>query len=224
MMTTSHAFFTYALMPTGPAMAQAVIGSVLPDVPFLIAPAAYAAWQGRWAGCLTATRDGLVSGLLLRAGHSLVIWAVAAGVTAALAPRWLPLIWGWFGHVAADFVTHHGEPHAHFYPLSDWRFASPVSYYEWDHHAAVFMAGEGILAAMIMTSWVRHESLLATAAWLVRQPGVWAVAGVLLIALWQVYRQPDTTAVPTALQPRQDLPIKPHPDRVTVSSRRGREP
>jgi len=33
-------------------------------------------------------------------------------------------------HVAGDFPLHHDDAHRHFFPLSDWRFESPVSY--WD--------------------------------------------------------------------------------------------
>jgi hypothetical protein len=33
-------------------------------------------------------------------------------------------------HVFADLPLHHDDAHRHFFPLSDWRFASPVSY--WD--------------------------------------------------------------------------------------------
>lgn len=33
-------------------------------------------------------------------------------------------------HVLADLPLHHDDAHRHFLPLSDWRFASPISY--WD--------------------------------------------------------------------------------------------
>jgi hypothetical protein len=201
MMTTSHAFFTYAFAPAGPAVARAVIGSVLPDLPFWIMPPAYALWRGRWAGALVATKDGLISGTLLRAGHSLVVWAFAAALVAGLAPDWMPLIWGWLGHVASDFVTHHGEPHAHFYPLSDWRYASPVSYYEWDHHAAYFMAGEGLLAGLILTGWARHESLLTTAGWLIHQPWLWAAGAVVAVVLWRWHDRREDADVVMAVPP-----------------------
>lgn len=34
-------------------------------------------------------------------------------------------------HIALDLPLHHDDGHRHFWPLSDWRFASPISY--WDH-------------------------------------------------------------------------------------------
>jgi hypothetical protein len=33
-------------------------------------------------------------------------------------------------HVMVDFLTHASDAHVHFWPLTDWRFHSPVSYYE----------------------------------------------------------------------------------------------
>jgi len=33
-------------------------------------------------------------------------------------------------HIFGDLPLHHDDAHRHFFPLSDWRFASPISY--WD--------------------------------------------------------------------------------------------
>lgn len=37
-------------------------------------------------------------------------------------------------HVIADLPLHHDDAHRHFWPISDWRFASPVSYWDPAHH------------------------------------------------------------------------------------------
>jgi hypothetical protein len=190
MMTTSHAFFTYAAMPGG-GVALAVLGAVLPDIPFWIGPPVVAMQRRRWRGALDATKDHPLFGVLLRAGHSAVVWAVAAIICAWQAPVLMPLIWGWLGHWFSDLLTHHGEPHAHLYPFSDWRFASPVSYYEWDHHAAAFMTGEALVAGVILTAWYRHEPVGTTLHLLWRQPLAVAAVVVLLTLLWWVaYRRP----------------------------------
>ncbi|WP_425038010.1 cobalamin biosynthesis protein CobQ [Primorskyibacter sp. S187A] len=39
-------------------------------------------------------------------------------------------------HIATDFPLHHDDGRAHFWPLSDWIFASPLSYWDSAHHAA----------------------------------------------------------------------------------------
>ena len=53
-------------------------------------------------------------------------------------------------HIALDFPLHADDAHRHFWPLSDWRFFSPVSY--WDP------AQNGLIGASIETA----SALLAT--------------------------------------------------------------
>ncbi len=50
-------------------------------------------------------------------------------------------------HVAGDLPLHHDDAHRHFFPLSDWRFESPVSY--WDpRHFGRLMSGLEVLAVV----------------------------------------------------------------------------
>ena len=71
-----------------------------------------------------------------------------------------------------DFLLHHNDGHRHFLPFSDFRFVSPVSYWDPRHYG-------GIVAPL--------EALLAVGAcgWLLvreRSKAVKAVAGVTLAA------------------------------------------
>jgi hypothetical protein len=38
-------------------------------------------------------------------------------------------------HIAGDMPVHADDAYRHFWPLSDWRFFSPLSYWDVDHHA-----------------------------------------------------------------------------------------
>ena len=38
-------------------------------------------------------------------------------------------------HIALDFPVHGHDAYAHFWPITDWKFHSPISYWEVDHHA-----------------------------------------------------------------------------------------
>jgi hypothetical protein len=38
-------------------------------------------------------------------------------------------------HLATDLPVHADDAYRHFWPLSDWRFYSPLSYWDTDHHA-----------------------------------------------------------------------------------------
>ena len=38
-------------------------------------------------------------------------------------------------HIAGDMPVHADDAYRHFWPISDWRFFSPLSYWDVDHHA-----------------------------------------------------------------------------------------
>ncbi len=52
----------------------------------------------------------------------LVTWRLAA-------IRWTVLFAAMGLHVVFDLPLHQDDAHRHFFPLSDWRFVSPVSYW-----------------------------------------------------------------------------------------------
>jgi len=60
--------------------------------------------------------------------------------------RWsllMPLAAAALIHIALDFPLHADDAHRHFWPLTDWRFASPISY--WDPDA------NGLIGSIIET-------------------------------------------------------------------------
>lgn len=68
-------------------------------------------------------------------------------------------------HCAFDLLVHREDGHRHFFPLSDWRFMSPMSY--WDPaHGGVLGAGLETLALLgaCAVLWRRHPGLPARAA------------------------------------------------------------
>ena len=76
------------------------------------------AWQGIFAVDNSIPLWGLVLalGLALRRG-----WVVALAGAALL-------------HLVFDLALHHDDARRHFWPLSDWVFVSPVSYWDPAHH------------------------------------------------------------------------------------------
>lgn len=50
-------------------------------------------------------------------------------------------------HVLCDFPVHTDDAHVHFWPFSDWRFHSPVSYYQTSHYGGQFRIFEMLLDA-----------------------------------------------------------------------------
>lgn len=67
-------------------------------------------------------------------------------------------------HLGVDFLTHANDAHQHFWPLSDWRFASPLSYWEAAHHGQlVSLAETGLGMGLIIVLWRRHHARWARA-------------------------------------------------------------
>jgi membrane-bound metal-dependent hydrolase YbcI (DUF457 family) len=72
-------------------------------------------------------------------------------------------------HSAVDFLVHREDAHMSFWPVTRWKFMSPVSYYDpahYGHYAAAFEAVMGFaLAALLLrrfaSRWVRGALALA---------------------------------------------------------------
>lgn len=74
-----------------------------------------------------------VSLLRHRAGQWFLVFALAALI-----------------HIATDLPVHADDAHRHFWPLSDWRFYSPISYWDGAHHARWVSMVELIVALVAM--------------------------------------------------------------------------
>ena len=51
-------------------------------------------------------------------------------------------------HLFFDFPLHHDDAHRHFLPFSDWRFSSPISYWDPRHFGDVFLKLEMLLTVL----------------------------------------------------------------------------
>ncbi|MEN0088685.1 MAG: cobalamin biosynthesis protein CobQ [Pseudomonadota bacterium] len=52
-------------------------------------------------------------------------------------------------HVFTDFLLHVDDAHAHLYPLSDWRFRSPVSYWDPNHYGNIWAPIELVFGLLL---------------------------------------------------------------------------
>ena len=82
----------------------------------------------------------------------------------ALAMRrtwWVILFASMLLHFACDLPLHHDDGHRHFWPLLDWRYASPVSYWDPSHHGIWAAAGEFVLSVVcFVIAWRRHRETM----------------------------------------------------------------
>ena len=99
------------------------------------------------------------------------------------------LVAGWFGrrawrllfasvllHCLGDLPFHHEDAHRHFFPLSDWRFLSPVSYWDPARH-------ENIVAALELAT----ASMIAVSMCVRGQRRCWRVVGATTIGFYAVF-------------------------------------
>lgn len=112
--------------------------------------------------------------------NSFVVWGALLAAALAVKSRLL----GAFAtagmlHLALDFPLHNDDARRHFWPLSDWVFESPFSYWDSDHHAAaVAPVGLAMVLAAAVVVWRRWPdwrarlgvlAICAAEIWVVRQ-------------------------------------------------------
>jgi len=90
-------------------------------------------------------------------------------------------------HVLCDFPLHHDDAHRHFLPLTNWRFESPVSY--WDpKHFGIFVAITELVMAVsvcIFMTFKRNSKPVRVMAWatLSIYAAVLVLAAVVLVSM-----------------------------------------
>jgi hypothetical protein len=161
-----------------------VIGSILPDVPIFafytwaklverlpepeIWSRAYLGWKGAWTIDLLHSAPVVLAALLLA-------WRLGL-------PRLTACFAGMALHVPEDFFFHSEDAHRHFFPFSDWRFHSPVSYWDPSHYGRIVAPLEMIAVFVgCIVLFRRYES--RAARWVIA--AVMAMYGLFLgYAIW----------------------------------------
>lgn len=156
MHTQTHALIgAYCFGRRNPLLlAAGAFGGLLPDLPMFAIV----------AGLMAAGRPGRqifghdyfqpwwqeVNGV----SHSFILWLLALVIALAARRAGPARTWPALGiafaagglvHAVIDFLCHRDDAHMHFWPLSDWRFVSPVSYYDPAHFGRIFMVIEALI-------------------------------------------------------------------------------
>lgn len=170
MNTPSHVLIGCAAVGSRPRgrLWPALAGGLLPDAPIYLfyayeklilrVPESQIWRQDYFASPIQPVIDSL---------HSFPL--ILGALDMALAARNEVLKWLSFSlllHAVTDFPLHHDDAHRQLFPLSDYRFASPVSYWDPRHHAAWGGVVELAVTALAVAVLVRrHEDSRARAAW-----------------------------------------------------------
>lgn len=59
-------------------------------------------------------------------------------------------------HMVCDLPVHHDDAHRHFLPLSNWRFESPISYWDPKHFGVIFAICE-LLFSIVACVWLTRK-------------------------------------------------------------------
>lgn len=112
--------------------------------------------------------------------NSFFLWGLILLIAAyARNAPWIAFASAGLLHIATDFLMHNDDARAHFWPVSDWVFESPISYWDSDHYAAMlapFTVAAVLASAYVIwrrwpSWWVRVAVLAAVGVelWVVRQ-------------------------------------------------------
>ena len=139
------------------AVAPIIVGSILPDAPMFV----FYAWQKllgvpeqliwrekyydpSWQGFFDVFNSLpliILLGVLARVlGWRWIMWLAAAMAL----------------HVLFDLPLHHDDAHRHFFPFSDWRFESPISYWDPAHYGRISAIAEVAMSGFA-TAWLWHR-------------------------------------------------------------------
>ena len=99
---------------------------------------------------------------IFRIDNSLVLWGTGFALTLfARQPVVVALCGAAVLHLCLDFLLHNDDARAHFWPLTDWVFYSPVSYWDPQHFGGVVGPVEVLLSlACCAYLWRRHRGRL----------------------------------------------------------------
>jgi hypothetical protein len=138
-----------------------LLGSVLPDLPMSVFYLVERVGMGRseqliWSQSYFAPHWQDFFDLF----NSFPLIGGAMALAYLAGNRWMLLLGASMAlHGLFDLPLHHDDGHRHFYPFSEWRFASPVSYWDPAHHGRITGSIEALFVLTgSVTLWMRYES------------------------------------------------------------------
>ncbi len=162
MITPSHLIYSWALAkrtektaPDGLAKHRTtafVVGALLPDIPVYVFFLVCGVLLG-YGHELLWENMYFNSGwtVVFTLSHSLLLWLLLYLV--AKYKQWLIAQWVAISalfHIVVDFFVHTADAYAHFWPLTNWRFASPISYWDSASYGQYVSLGDAIVVACLL--------------------------------------------------------------------------
>ena len=163
MNTQTHLLLAAAVLGrrVGPRAQTAILaGALAPDLS-IFALAGFAVLTGMsgeavWEGAYWSEPWQTLSAI----SNSFPLWGAALALSLSLRRR-LPALFcaAALLHLAFDLPLHADDAHRHFWPLTDWRFHSPVSYWDPAHFGRIASVAEAIGGlSLVWILWRRHRA------------------------------------------------------------------
>jgi hypothetical protein len=93
--------------------------------------------------------------------NSFILWGILSVFALWIRKDWvIALSCSAFLHICFDFPLHHNDARMHFWPLSDWVYHGPFSY--WDnayHGAAISTLEQSLVIGLLFLLWRQFKSL-----------------------------------------------------------------
>jgi hypothetical protein len=158
-----HFFWNFAIFYRKSWAWKVGVGGTLPDllyiVPFLPRMLTYQSFM-EWM--YDPLWDRIWNSTVAKSAHSAVIWGAVALLLLLILEkgnlkRFFPFLLGWGLHIIFDALTHVSDGYALFFPLSDYRFPAPVSYWEREFYAREYFWISHSLMAALFIYWVASK-------------------------------------------------------------------
>ena len=147
--------------------AAVLIGAILPDLPIML----FYAWESL---VMNSAESEIWSELYFKPGwqnffdafNSLPLIAVLLALGVYFKKQLISVLaLSMALHVLLDLPFHHDDAHRHFFPFSDWRFFSPVSYWDPKYHGDIMHIFQIMIVIIgLVFLWLRHPGRLEKAS------------------------------------------------------------
>ncbi|MDT9190159.1 hypothetical protein H4N54_17580 [Limnospira fusiformis KN01] len=150
MNTPSHAIINLALLANSSqpdANLFIVLGGILPDIPIFV----FYGWakfiakmpeSQIWSDAYNSQHIQRIVAIFHSIPLAILAWAIAFKLGWLIAQvLCISIIW----HNLLDFPVHNDDAHRHFFPLSNYRFISPISYWDPRHYGSLVSLMELLL-------------------------------------------------------------------------------
>ncbi|MBX2838367.1 MAG: cobalamin biosynthesis protein CobQ [Gammaproteobacteria bacterium] len=90
--------------------------------------------------------------------NSFLVWGLLLGIGFYYKKPWiLAFTTAAIFHLITDFTLHNDDARMHFWPVTHWRFESPLSYWDSSHHAQWIAPLEGLISAVAaVVLWMQN--------------------------------------------------------------------